>query len=463
MNPNDFSLMLDLYELTMAQSYFQNSMSEPSTFSLYIRSYPYNRGYFVTAGLSDVITYLQDLKFTEESITYLESTGIFDTQFLQFLRTLHFTGDVWAIPEGGIVFADEPLLEITAPIIEAQIIETFIVNQMHYQTLIATNASRCVWAARDRSVIEFGLRRTHGIDAGLKMARASYMAGCKSTSNVLANKIYGIPMTGTMAHSFITSMTDEIAAFRAYYKSFPCRTVLLLDTYDTINATHNAVVVAKEIETDGNQLLGVRIDSGDLLSLSKKVRQILDAEGLSYVTIVASGGLDEYSVEKLLNQGAPIDVFAIGTKMSVSDDSPSMDMIYKQVRYADRSIMKLSPQKISLPESKQIFRTKDSMDYFAGDILGLRDENINGKPLLEQIMTEGKVIKTLPNIHQIRDHFAEEFECIKAEYKTLTTPPEYPVTLSPGLQTLANKLHQQVSARQRSDFDQGTQHDGAKS
>ena len=461
MDLQEFSLLTDLYELTMAQSYFQHGMSEPSTFSLHIRSYPPNRAYFIVAGLSDVIAYLEHLSFSQESLAYLESTGIFDRNFLQSLRNLRFTGEVWAIPEGRVAFADEPILEVTAPVMEAQIVETFIINQIHLQSLMATKASRCVWAARDRSVVDFGLRRTHGIDAGLKVARASYIAGCQSTSNVLAGKLYGIPITGTMAHSFVTSFDDELDAFRAYGDSFPSRAVLLLDTYDTIAAAHKAVMVAKEMESRGEQLQGVRLDSGDLVTLSREVRQILNEADLHYVNIVASGGLDEYQVEELLLKEAPIDVFAIGTRMGVSDDSPWADMAYKQVEYGGRPIMKLSPRKVSLPGGKQVFRIRDHSDNFSHDILALRDEEVDGEPLLERVMVKGQLIKPSPSLGEIRQRFSEEFAHLDERYKVLRNPPKYPVELSPKLKELTHSLEQQISSKATSSTSQAVQHSGA--
>ena len=282
-------LVTDLYELTMAQSYFQHGMSAPATFSLFIRTYPTNRSYFVSAGLEDVLNYLEEWHFPEESINYLRSTRIFSSGFLDYLSGLRFTGDVWAVPEGRLFFADEPVLEVTAPVIEAQAVETFIINQMNLQSLIASKAARCVWAAKGRSLADFSLRRTHGTDAGIKAARASYIAGFQSTSNVLAGKIYGIPLSGTMAHSYVSSHESEIDAFRNFVRSFPERSILLIDTYDTIAGARNAAQIGKGMEALGQRLQGVRLDSGDFDSLSRQVRIILDRAGLEYTRIVASG------------------------------------------------------------------------------------------------------------------------------------------------------------------------------
>src|SRR5438309_6549383 len=280
----------------MAQTYFQSQRLDPATFSLFIRSYPPNRGYFVAAGLQDVLEFLEQFTVDSTGIDYLHSRRLFADDFLDLLKGLKFTGDVWAIPEGRLAFKDEPFLEVTAPIIEAQIVETFIINQVNLQSLIATKAARCVHAARGRAVVDFALRRTHGIDAGMKVARSSYLAGFVGTSNVRAGELYGIPIVGTMAHSFVSSFESEIDAFRAFVASFPNNSTLLIDTYDTLEGARKAVTVAKEMAARGERLQAVRIDSGDLAQLAIEVRKILDAGGLQDVKIVGSGGLDEYDL-----------------------------------------------------------------------------------------------------------------------------------------------------------------------
>jgi nicotinate phosphoribosyltransferase len=443
--PEELSLLTDLYELTMAQSYFQKGMFSPATFSLFVRKYPPNRAYFVSAGLEDVLHYLEDFRITQDSIDYLRSTGIFSRDFLDFLATLRFTGEVWAIPEGRLFFCDEPVLEVTAPIIEAQVVETFIINQINLQSLIATKAARCVWAARGRRVVDFSLRRTQGIDAGMKVARASYIAGCQATSNVLAGKAYGIPVAGTMAHSYVSSFEHEVDAFRAFAESFPERSIFLIDTYDTIAGAQKAVAVAKEMEARGHRLLGVRLDSGDLVHLSREVRRILDEAGLEYVQIVASGGLDEYEVEELLAAGAPIDSFGIGTKMGVSGDAPWLDMAYKLVRYEDRPVLKLSTGKVSLPDQKQVFRLLDQDGMFLRDVVGLRDERLEGaEPLLEKVMEKGRLLGPLPGLERARARFQEDFRRLPERFKALLDPPTYEVTLSPRLKALYEEVQQEV-------------------
>ena len=436
----------DLYELTMAQTYLERGMGEHANFSLIIRSYPANRGYFVSAGLQDVLTYLEELRFSQTDLKYLKSTGIFSPRFLDFLASVRFTGDVWAIPEGRLFFANEPILEVTAPIIEAQIVESFIINQVNLQSMIATKASRCVWAARGREVVDFSLRRTHGTDAGMKVARSSYIAGASSTSNVLAAKTYGIPPAGTMAHSLVTCFPREIDAFRAYVESFPNRSVLLVDTYDTVAGSQKAAIVGKELEAMGHRLQGVRLDSGDLGELSRQVRQCLDDAGLGYVRIVGSGGLDEIDVQELVDGGAPIDSFGIGTTLGVSADAPWTDMAYKLVRYGDRPVMKLSTGKESQPDRKQVYRTRDGDGMYAGDIIALRDEEpIAGEPLLEEAMVNGSALGPQPSLDEIRGRFTHEFAHLREEHKALRSPLLYNVSFSPALLALCSTVEQEIS------------------
>ena len=457
MKAEELGLLTDLYQLTMAQSYFQHRMFAPATFSLFIRKYPPNRSYFVAAGLEDVLTYLERWRFSEESIDYLRSTGIFSLDFLDYLSGLSFTGDIRAIPEGRLFFTDEPILEVTGPIIEAQIVETFIINQMNLQSLMATKAARCVWAAKGKSLVDFSLRRTHGIDAGMKVARASYIVGFQATSNVLAGKVYGIPLSGTMAHSFVTSYEHEMDAFRAFVRSFPERSILLIDTYDTIAGARKAAIVGKEMEALGQRLQGVRLDSGDLGYLSGEVRAILDEAGLHYASIVASGGLDEFEVDDLTGRGAPIDGFGVGTKMGVSGDAPWSDMAYKLVEYDGRPVLKLSTGKISLPDKKQVFRLQDDRRKFSHDIIALRDEPLEafgleglspkaGEPLLQKVMEAGRITQPLPSLEEIRGRFGKDFDCLDDRFKALSDPPLYPVTLSPHLEELYHKMERELLA-----------------
>ncbi|MCI0789703.1 MAG: nicotinate phosphoribosyltransferase [Chloroflexi bacterium] len=438
-------MFTDLYELTMSQAFLSQGMLATATFSLFTRTYPPNRAYFVSAGLEDVLDYLSNLNFSGRAIDYLRATGIFSGDFLDFLRGVRFTGSVRAIPEGRLYFADEPALEVTAPLIEAQLVETFIINQVNLQSMLATKAARCVWAAQGRGIADFASRRTQGTDAALKMARASYIAGFSSTSNVLAASIYGMPPAGTMAHSFISTFATELDAFRAYAQSFPGRTILLIDTYDTISGAWNAVQVAKEMEGDGQRLMAVRLDSGDFDELSRRVRTILDDSGLDYVKILASGGLDEYELETLVKAGAPIDLFGVGTKAGVSADAPWSDMAYKLVCFDGRPVMKLSPEKVSLPGAKQVFRTKDAAGMFARDIIALDDEELpGGLPLLEEVMKDGRRTGPQVTLEEVRKRFQDDFAALDGRFKVLNNPPRFPVAISGKLERLTSEVREKV-------------------
>ena len=438
-------MFTDLYELTMAQAFHRRRMFAPATFSLFIRKYPPNRAYFVSAGLEDVLDYLEKLRFSGASLEYLRTTGLFTGDLLEYLGDLRFTGSVRAIPEGRLFFVDEPVLEVTAPIIEAQIAETFVINQVNLQTLLATKAARCAWAAPGRVLTDFASRRTQGTDAALKMARASYIAGFQSTSNVLAAQRYGIPPSGTMAHSFVSSCQAETDAFRAYAAAFPDHTALLLDTYDTVEGAWRAVEVAKEMEAAGHRLVAVRLDSGGFDALSRQVRRILDEAGLEYVNILAIGGLDEYELYRLVQGGAPIDIFGVGTKVGVSADAPWSNMAYKLVCYERRPVMKLSADKVSVPGAKQVFRLRDSDSRFSHDVIGLQDEGLpGGEPLLQPVMADGRRTSPDPTLEQIRQRFVQDFQGLEDRFKRLSNPPQYPVGVSPRLEQLTTQVQEQI-------------------
>jgi nicotinate phosphoribosyltransferase len=433
--PERVELLTDLYELTMAASYFENKMADPATFSLFIRKYPPNRGYFVAAGLEDALDYIANFHFSERDLAYLDSTDTFSEDFLHYLQNMHFTGGIHALAEGEIFFRDEPMLEITAPIIEAQVLETLVINTMNLQSMIATKAARCVHAAAGRRLVDFSLRRTHGIDAGLKVARNSYIAGFAATSNVLAGKLYGLPISGTMAHSYISSFGDEIGAFRAFARSFPKKTVLLIDTYDTLAGAQKAAVIGQEMAQKGGKLLGVRLDSGDMTLLSQEVRKILDEAGLRETEIFASSSFDEYKIARMINDGAKIDAFGVGTKMGVSADAPYFDIVYKLVQYGNKPIMKRSTGKVNLAGKKQVFRKTDSQGRFIEDVIGTGDETVEGAtPLLEPVLQNGKLVKAHPTLAEIRQHFGKNFQALGEAYKVLEGPPSYPVKLSKRLE-----------------------------
>jgi nicotinate phosphoribosyltransferase len=435
------ALLTDLYQLTMAACYFEQGMAAEATFSLFIRKYPADRGYFVAAGLAEALEYLETLRFTEDDLAYLESTGLFQTPFLDYLSKVRFTGEVHALPEGSIFFKDEPILEVSGPILEAQLAETFIINAVSLQTMIATKASRSVSAAQGRPLIDFSLRRTQGTDAGLKAARASYLAGFLGTSNVLAGKLYGLPIFGTMAHSYITSFNREIDAFRVFSRVFPKTTTLLIDTYDNLAGARNAVTVAKELEVRGERLSYVRLDSGDMAAISREVRRLLDDNGLNYVRILASGSFDEHKIAQMLAAGASIDSFAVGTKMGVSADAPYFDIAYKLVKYGERPVMKLSTGKVTLVDKKQVFRHYDDKGEMQRDVIALRNEDVAGAlPLLRPVMRRGRIVRPLPSLNDHREHFQAQLARLPEPYKALENPPVYPVALSPGLQDLQSRV-----------------------
>jgi nicotinate phosphoribosyltransferase len=429
-------LLTDLYELTMAAGYFNEGIQAPATFSLYVRRHP-RRGFFVAAGLEEILTFLEGFRFAPEDIAYLRQTALFSEAFLSYLADLRFQGDVWAMPEGSLFFADEPIIEVTAPLIQAQLLETYIINTASLSSLIATKAARCVHAAQGRGLMDFSLRRDQGADAGLAAARASYLAGFDTTSNVLAGKRFGIPISGTMAHSFIQAFDYEIDAFRSYARSFPQRTILLIDTYDTIGGVRHAVQVAREMQQRGESLQAVRLDSGDLIDLSRRVRAILDEGGFEGVRILASGGLDEFGLVALLAQKAPIDAFGVGTKMGVSADAPFLDIVYKMVQFDGRPVCKYSTGKVTLAGEKQVYRRLDPEGRYQEDLLATRQERIPAAtPLLHPVMKAGRRLHPASDLNQLRQTFKANFDRLPEAYKALSAAPDFPVRISEHLRAL---------------------------
>ncbi|MGD2029447.1 MAG: nicotinate phosphoribosyltransferase [Desulfobacterales bacterium] len=433
-------LFTDLYELTMAASYFAHRVFSTATFSLFIRENYLKRNFFVAAGLEDVLNELAAFRFSGQDIEYLRTTGIFSKDFLSYMAGLRFSGKIFAMPEGTIFFSNEPILEVTAPIIEAQLIETFLLNTIGFQSMIASKAARCIHVAGDRPLIDFSLRRTQGQDAGQNVARTTYIAGFAATSNVLAGQIYGIPISGTMAHSYVEAFSGDLAAFSAYSKTFPDNSIFLIDTYDTINGAKHAVTIAKQMKENGHSLIGVRLDSGDMVDLSQKVRKIFDDAGLSNVKIFASSGFDEFKIAKIISQGAKIDAFGVGTKVGVSADAPYLDVVYKMVHFKDRDVRKLSPGKMTLAGEKQVFRKSDPNGRYLEDIIGLRDDIINqSRPLLKKVMENGEMLQPHPSLQTIRDRFKKNFALLDDRYKSIFEHNAYPVTLSNSLQKLQER------------------------
>ena len=390
-SPHLTAMFTDLYEVTMAQAYVAERMSGTAVFETFFRKLPQGRSYVMAAGLSDVLDFLESFRFDQDDLGYLRGLGVFSDEFLQRLAGVRFTGDVWAMPEGTVVFPNEPIVQVIAPILEAQLAETFVVNQIHLQSVIASKAARVVEAARGQMVIDFGARRAHGIDAALKAARAGYLAGLAGTSNLLAARRYGIPPFGTMAHSFIQAFDSELGAFDAFARLYP-GTTLLVDTYDTLRGVDQVIEFAKRLG-DRFDVAAVRLDSGDLGELSKAARAKLDAAGLNQVGIFASSGLDEYRIAALMDDGCPIDGFAVGTKFVVAQDAPALDMAYKLVEYDGVGRTKFSSGKVVYPGRKQVFRRRDH-DLFAGDTIGRPDEPLDGEPLLVPVMKDGRRLPT---------------------------------------------------------------------
>jgi len=446
----EIGLSTDLYQLTMGASYLALGISGRATFSLFVRGLPAPRSYLVAAGLEDALDRLSTMTFDAGALEYLRSTGQIQPEFVDALCDFRFDADVWAVPEGRLVFADEPLLEVQGSIIETQLAETVLVNALHYATIVATKAARCIVAAPEKSLVEFGLRRTASIDAGLVAARSAYLAGFVGTSNVLAGERFGIPVSGTVAHSFIEIFPNELDAFRAFADTFPGDITLLIDTYDTLRGARHAALVAKELAKQGRRVRAVRLDSGDLVMLSKEVRAILDDAGLPEVGILASGGLDEHDLVDLQRAGAPIDAYGIGTRLGTSADVPSIDMVYKLVQFEDRPTLKLSTGKATLVGPKQVWRRHDAEGNFVEDLITCRDESAPGadwEPLLEPVMCNGKALAQ-PTLAEIRERHRREIERMPNSLFPLDGASPYPVHLSEKLQTLQRQATDEVRRRE---------------
>lgn len=433
------ALFTDLYELNMLQSYFDTGMNDVAVFDLFVRRLHPNRNYLVACGLEHVLQYLESLVFPDEAIEYLRSINHFSDAFLESLRKLHFTGDVYAVPEGTLVYANEPLIEIIAPLPEAQLIETFVMNQVQLATMAASKASRVVHAAGGRSVVDFGARRMHGADAGIKEPRAFYIAGVDSTSSVLAGQIWGIPVTGTVAHSYVLAFDKEFDAFRQFVRSYPA-TILLIDTYDVDGGVENVIRLASELGPEF-RVSGVRLDSGDLAKHARDVRRKLDAAGLQRVKIFASSSLDEYEIQRLVSAGAPIDGFGVGTHLGTSSDAPFLDTAYKLTEYAGKPKMKLSESKATLPGRKQIFREKVA-GQAVRDVVGLMQETtVAGDPLLVKVMENGRRTRSREPLDVGRERCRTERDALPKELLSLEKAERaYPVELSPGLRQAQSTL-----------------------
>lgn len=439
------ALLTDLYELTMLQAYRSEGMAGRAVFSLFVRRLPPNRNFLLACGLDDALHYLETLRFSGDALRFLRGRPEFRPEFVDWLEGFRFTGDVYAVPEGTPVFAGEPILEVEAPLPEGQLAETFVMNQVHLQTVLASKGARVVEAARGRPVVDFGLRRTHGTDAGMKAARAFHVAGAAATSNVLAGRVYGIPIAGTMAHSYIQAHDDELEAFRAFVSLYP-ETVLLVDTYDTLEGVRKVISLARELG-EAFRVRAIRIDSGDLAELAREARALLDAAGLGRVRIFASGSLDEWEIERLLARGAPIDAFGVGTRMGVSHDAPYLDMAYKLVEYGGRGRVKLSPGKRVLPGRKQVHRLEEG-GIARGDVVTAADESVPGaRPLLRRAMEGGRRLE-VGDLEEARKRARDEIARLPDPVRGLApAEPPYPVRVSERLEAEAREAARRLAGR----------------
>jgi len=439
------ALLTDLYELNMVASYLRRDMNGQATFSLFVRRLPETRGFLVAAGIEGCLDYLEQLRFEEDDLRYLGEVLKFQPSDLEAFKAFRFTGDVWAVPEGRIVFAGEPLVEVIAPLPEAQLIETFLLNRITYETTIASKAARCIIAAAGRDLVDFSFRRTQGIEAGLDVARLSALVGFAGTSNVEAARRYGLTASGTMAHSYIEAFPNEVQAFHAFAEDFPGRTTFLVDTYDTPNGIKNAIAVIEELGLQGR--MGVRIDSGDLLALSTRARRMLDRAGLQAVRVFVSGGLDEFQIDELMTAGAPIAAFGVGTRMGVSADYPYLDTAYKLVDYAGRPVMKLSRDKVTEPGRKQVFRRHEPF----GDVVGLFDEPAPSglEPLLEPLMTKGRRTRPRPELSESRRCFEEDLAVLPEPARRINSPEAPPVQTTGRLRQITTETKRGLAARAR--------------
>ena len=450
-NP-DWALMTDLYQLTMTAGYIKTGkIREKTTFNLFFRKLPPNWGFCVFTGLERIVSYLLNLRFTGKQIDYLRKSPIFSgkdiyeknfNNFFEYLRYFRFTGDVYGIPEGELIFPNEPILSVVAPLPEAQIVETFLLQTVNFQTLIASKAARICLAAGEDPVLEFGARRAQGFDGALSASRAAYIGGCAATSNVLAGQKYGIPVAGTHAHSWVMSFEDELKAFEKYADVFPNDTILLVDTTNTLRGVKNATIIASRIEREGHEIRGIRLDSGNLLNLSKKSHKILEKKGFPNITIVASGDLDEYEIASLKASGAKINGWGVGTKLATSFDYPALGGVYKLAEIEGIPKMKIAGEKTTNPCRQNIWRSL----YRDSDII---DHSRNKTPynrtklyqlLTEKIIKNGKLIYKLPEIEEIKNNAKENLEYLSKEHKRLKNPKKYPVHLSPELQKIKNQL-----------------------
>jgi nicotinate phosphoribosyltransferase len=447
MTPSASPLTTDLYELNMVQAYLDRSEDREAVFEFFVRRLPARRGFLLAAGLADALDYLENLHFSAAEIAWLKSTDRFRQNLLDYLADFRFTGDVHAIPEGTVCFPNEPLIRITAPLPQAQLVETRLINILHFQTLIASKAARMVLAAPGKILSDFGLRTAHGAEAGLYSARASYIAGFAGAANVLAGERYGIPVVGTMAHSYVQVHDDEMAAFENFARARPEGVILLIDTYDTEAGARKVVELAPRLKADGIAIRGVRIDSGDLTAMARKVRRILDDGGLRDVIILVSGGINEDVLQTMMKTKAPIDGFGIGVNLAASIDVPALDCAYKLQQYAGSPRRKLSEGKVTWPGRKQVWREYDADGRMRGDVLSIENDTQPGEPLIVPVMRAGQRIAPSPTLTQIRERAVRDLARLPDKLARLEPGFDYPVQVADALTALAAEADRTTSAR----------------
>jgi nicotinate phosphoribosyltransferase len=445
MTPAASALLTDLYQLNMLQAYLDRGETQTAVFEFFVRKLPAHRGFLVAAGLEQVLEFLETLRFAPDELDWLAKTGRFSKAFIDYLADFRFAGDVHAMPEGTVFFADEPILRVTAALPQAQLIETRVINLLQFQSMVASKAARMVLAAPGKLLVDFGFRRAHGAEAGLLAARASYIVGFAGTATVLADKEFGIPIFGTMAHSYIQVHDDELDAFENFARSRPSNLTLLIDTYDTEAAAHKVVALAPRLKAAGIKINAVRLDSGDLVALSKSVRHILDAGGLHDVAIFASGGLDENELARLTRAGAPIDGFGVGTSLTTSSDAPVLDCIYKLQEYAGVARRKRSIGKATWPGRKQVWRRFGADGRMAGDILSVEGDMQPGDPLIEAVMRAGRRLDPPRPLADIRAHAARDLERLPEALRSRDVSAPYPVKLADALTRLSAEVDRRVT------------------
>jgi nicotinate phosphoribosyltransferase len=442
-------LLIDLYQLNMIDAYLEHGKTKTAVFEFFVRNLPPERGFLISAGLEQALDFLENLHFSAEELGWLEVSGWFGKQLLDYLAHLRFTGDVHAMPEGTVFFANEPILRVTAPLPQAQLVESRLINILHFQSLIASKAARMVLCAPGKLLIDFGLRRAHGAEAGLMAARASYIAGFAGTATMMASKLFGIPIYGTMAHSFVQAYDDEMAAFEAFARSRPDNLVLLIDTYDTEAAARKIVELAPRLEAAGISIRGVRLDSGNLIALSNNVRRILDEGGLSGITVFASGGIDEDQLATMVAQRSPIDGFGIGTSLTTSFDVPALDCAYKLQEYAGLPRRKRSLGKATWPGRKQVWRHYGADGRMCGDVLSVDDGEQSGERLIQLVMKNGRRFQSPPTLDEIRGRAARDLGRLPDPLRRLERGHTYWVEVTQRLKELADEVDRRLTRQAR--------------